>query len=307
MTSYPMTRDQIGLAFIINNLDSDEKQQTQARNDVKKLEETFKKIGVKIDTPNRKNQDKKELEDFAETLATADFNAYNAVFLVIISHGIDGDLIACQVKDTYFDSKIFVEKLSENTTLVGQPKILLCDFCRGDSVNEGVEVKSISMTRIPIGSDLFVGHATTSGNVSVTRSKSSPFIEAFCEQVQLLYQSTSFLNIFQRVQQKVSEISSQVSKRDGTSCNVMQIPELKSTLRMDLFLLKAGRKLFPFFEIVLQILPYGWFFYLVGGSNWLEICSKRHFCGDTIRQKLRNLKLKKYIYFTNFFFICWPS
>ena len=241
MTCYPMDRDKIGLAIIINNLDTE---QPQTRNDVKNLEETFSKIGVEVKKP-KLNQDKKELEVLADELATDDFYTYNAVFLVLISHGRTGDLIVCQDRQTNFNSNIFVEKLCQNTSLIGQPKILLSDFCRGDEFNEG-ETKSTSLRRIPHGSDVFIGHATTSGYVSITGSNSSPFIDALCDQMQQLYESTHFLAIFQRVQQKVSEISNQISKKDGANISVMQIPELKSTLRMDLFFLKKGRMYFKF-------------------------------------------------------------
>ena len=163
MTSYPMDRENIGLAIIINNLHLE---QPQTRNDVKNLEETFKKIGVEVKKP-KLNQDKKELEVLADELATDDFSTYNAVFLVIISHGRAGDLVVCQDRQTYFDSNIFAEKLCKNASLVGQPKILLFDFCRGDELNEG-ETKSTYLRRIPHGSDVFIGHATTKGYVSIT-------------------------------------------------------------------------------------------------------------------------------------------
>ena len=237
MTSYPMDRENIGLAIIINNLHLE---QPQTRNDVKNLEETFKKIGVTVRKP-RLNQDKKELEELSDKLSTEDFYSYNAVFMVIISHGKAGDLIVCQDK-TNFDINFFVEKLCENKSLVGQPKILLCDFCRGDDPNLG-EIKGTKLTRIPKGSDIFIGHATTNGYFAVTGPKSSPFIENLCDQIRMSYLSTAFQVIFQRVQQKVSDISTTIEK-DGTTFEGMQIPESKSTLRMDLFLFKQGRTSF---------------------------------------------------------------
>ena len=238
MTSYPMDRDNIGLAIIINNLHLE---QPQTQNDVKNLEETFKKIEVKVRKP-RLNQDKKELEELADELSTEDFHSYNAVFMVIISHGKAGDLIVCQGKKKTFDMHFFVEKLCQNKSLVGQPKILLCDFCRGDELNSG-DIKSTKLTRIPKGCDVFIGHATTNGYFAVTGPKSSPFIENLCDQIRMSYLSTAFQVIFQRVQQKVSDISTTIEK-DGTTFEGMQIPESKSTLRMDLFLFKQGRTSF---------------------------------------------------------------
>ena len=229
-----MDRDKIGLAIIINNLHNEQK---QTRNDEKNLKEAFEKIKVEVRKP-KLNQDKQELEELADKLATDNFFSYNVVFLVIISHGKTGDMIVCQNKKT-FDMQSFVDKLCENRSLVGQPKILLCDFCRGGELNEG-ETKSTQGTKLPYGADVFIGHATTKGFLSITGPKSSPFLQAFCDQIQKSYMSTTFQVIFQRVQQKVSEISTKIEK-DGTISEGMQIPESKSTLRMDLFLVKQGK------------------------------------------------------------------
>ena len=240
MTSYTMDRDNIGLAIIINNLHFEH---PQTQNDVGNLEETFKKIGVKVEKP-RLNQDKRELEDLAKQLATPVFGSYNAIFLVIISHGKAGDFIVCSDKKKTFDMHFFVESLCKNKSLVGQPKIILCDFCRGDKLNVG-ETKSTISTKIPCGSDVFIGHATTKGNYAITGSNSSPFIRTLCDKMQTLYQSAAFQVVFQRVQQEVSELQILThiknEEEEGTILNGMQIPESKSTLRKDLFLLKQGK------------------------------------------------------------------
>ena len=225
-----MDREKIGLAIIINNLHNE---QPQTRKDVEKFEETFKMIGIEVQNP-RLNQDKVELKELADELALADFYSYNAVFLVIISHGMAGDLIVCPGKKKTFDMHFFVENLCKNKSLVGQPKIILCDFCRGNKLNKG-ETKSTNLSRIPCGSDVFIGHATTEGYYALTGPESSPFSETLCEKMQKLYLSTAFQVVFQRMQQEVSE-KILIPGMDG-----MQMPESKSTLRKDLFILKQGR------------------------------------------------------------------
>ena len=194
-----MDREKIGLAIIINNIHFE---QPQTQNDVKNLEETFKKIGIEVKQPFL-DQSRRELEELADVLASSDFCAYNTIFLVIISYGRAGDLIVCQ-DNKNFDMNFFEERLCQNISLAGQPKILLCDFCSGEEI-EWSKTKSTKLTRIPYGSDVFIGHATTNGYVSLTLSKNSPFIKAFCDQIQESHTSIPFQWIFQRGQQKVSE------------------------------------------------------------------------------------------------------
>jgi hypothetical protein len=73
------------------------------------------------------------------------------ICIIISSHGIAGDKILCPrgskvlplLKTSYdvFEIELFVKSLSKNKTLIGRPKILIFDCCRGDEVNVG-ELKS---------------------------------------------------------------------------------------------------------------------------------------------------------------------
>ena len=124
--------------------------------------------------------------------------SYNIFFLVVLSHGLLGDKIICQhgTDTSTFDIEFFVESLGKNKSMTGFPKIFIFDFCRGGEVNLG-GMKKLAPPRIPFGSDVFIGFATTKGYASATGSSGSPFIEAFCESVEKLFDKEQFITIFQ--------------------------------------------------------------------------------------------------------------
>ena len=165
MNIYNLNRTKKGLAVIINNLHNEQK---ASRNDVTKLQSMFQKINVQVD-PIKINQDKDELFAIATNLQDKDLSFYNLFFLVVLSHGILGDKIVCMngTKLSTFDIEYFVESLSKNESMAGYPKILIFDFCRGGDVNLG-EMRQAPTSRIPFGSDVFIGFATTKGYGAVT-------------------------------------------------------------------------------------------------------------------------------------------
>ena len=83
---YELDRPVKGLAYIIKNLHSEQK---QTQNDVIKLEKMFGRINVQVE-PVEVNQDKKELEQFAKNLQFREMESFNILFLVVISHGLQG-------------------------------------------------------------------------------------------------------------------------------------------------------------------------------------------------------------------------
>ncbi len=107
---------------------------------------------------------------------------FNLIFVVVISHGLLGDKIRGSCGGV-FNMETLIESLSKNQSMIGYPKIFIFDFCRGSEVNLG-ELKVASHSRIPVGSDVFIGFATSSGCASAT----SPTGYQFHQKVyQLLY------------------------------------------------------------------------------------------------------------------------
>ncbi len=112
MSIYLLDRPQKGLAFLINNLHNEQK---ATRNDVSQLEAMFKRINVQVDSV-KINQDKCELTAIATELKVKDMSSFNLCFLVVLSHGIQGDKIVCLngTKKSTFDIEFFIESLREN-------------------------------------------------------------------------------------------------------------------------------------------------------------------------------------------------
>jgi hypothetical protein len=87
---------------------------------------------------------------------------------------LPGDKIVCS--SGAFDIDIFVDSLSKNTTMNGYPKILIFDFCRGNTIDVGVTKSGNHIPpKIPFGSDIFIGFATAKGSASATAPTGSQF------------------------------------------------------------------------------------------------------------------------------------
>jgi len=218
MSSYELKRPQKGIAFIINNLHFKQK---ETRIDVDRLKTMFKIINVQVDF-DKHDQDKDKLNAIAYELKNKDMSSYNLCFLVVISHGSQGDKIECS-DGTAFDIDLFVESLGENESMVGYPKILIFDFCRGDEVNVGRTKATPCARRIPFGADIFIGFSTSEGYTSSTSPTGSPFINAFCTCIEKSYDKMPFLNIFQEVQDMTSQTVTRVRDQKYEVKDAMQV------------------------------------------------------------------------------------
>jgi len=161
-------------------------------------------------------------------------------------------------EESTFDVELFWENIGKNRSLSGRPKILIFDFCRGGDVNLGELKASLIAPRIPFGSDIFIGFATTKGYASATGTDGSPFIAAFCNCIEESYDKESFVNIFQEVQHVVS--SKKTTVREPTKGEILdsvQVPESRSTLRNQLYLLDKSKELYAKNKAVLaQLIPF---------------------------------------------------
>ena len=131
--------------------------------------------------------------------------------------------------------------------MIGFPKILIFDFCRGDTIDLGDTKATIYCPpKIPFGSDIFIGFATTKGSASATAPTGSPFIEAFCNCIEKSYNKEPFISIYQEVQDVVSQRVTRVCERTkGLILDSVQVPESRSTLRNQLYLLDKSKALCP--------------------------------------------------------------
>jgi len=125
--------------------------------------------------------------------------------------------------------------------LAGYPKIFVFDFCRGDDLNLG-DTKATTSSRIPFGSDILIAFATTKGYASATGKTGSPFINAFCNCIEKSFDKEPFISIFQEVQDVTSQtVTSVLEPTKGAIIDAMQVPESRSTLRKQLYLLNKSK------------------------------------------------------------------
>ena len=156
MNLYHLGRPQKGFCQIINNLHNEQK---ATRKDVERLEKMFQKINVQV-AQTMINQDKSELRTYSKVIEDQNLESFNIFILVVLSHGTQGDKIICD--SGLFDIEELVEAIGKNKTMIGYPKILIFDFCRGMNVNLG-QLKSFNQSKLPLGSDIFIGFATSKG------------------------------------------------------------------------------------------------------------------------------------------------
>ena len=237
MNFYTFDRPEKGLALIINNLDSE---QEGTKMDVDNLKNMFKIINIKTEEVQN-DQTLDEIKKICEDLETKDLTAYNMFFLVVISHGKMGDQIICKDSKN-FEIQNFIKSLQENKDLIGYPKLLLFDVCRGSHPNSGQSTSKSVTTKIPLDSDFFVAFATTKDYFSYTENVGSPFISAFCSSVAELYNKETFNFIFQETQHKVAHQKypkDKENKQPGQYAE-MQVPESHSTLTNHLYLMDIG-------------------------------------------------------------------
>ena len=88
----------------------------------------------------------------------------------------------------------------------------------------------------PIGANVYVGFATTPGQIATIHKESgSTFNKKLAEYLRHHYQTMHVEEIFQSVTRAVSDKVSHVRGSDGSIKEFMQIPERRSTLRKYLY------------------------------------------------------------------------
>ena len=122
-----------------------------------------------------------ELTTFITALSERNFSDFNLFVLFVLSHGSNGDVIACWDSSYNVSHTIdeIVDRISSNPTIEGFPKLFFFDCCRGGTTDivgtrdSTKDLKKFSDTN-PLGADIFTGYATSRG---ITSSSHSPYIK----------------------------------------------------------------------------------------------------------------------------------
>jgi len=99
-------------------------------NDVEALKNTFAPFGV-IPVV-RHNFSVQEIQQEIITLSTTDFSNYKLFMLVIMTHGLENGIVYARDRSFHLRNTI-IDRIIENRTLNGIPKIFVVVACRGDN------------------------------------------------------------------------------------------------------------------------------------------------------------------------------
>lgn len=162
---YPMNKSTHGVCLIINNKDFQGKSsRTGSDVDESSVSNLFPKLGYKLHGgESHRNCSAKEMISLVNEVAKMDHSQYDSVVLFLASHGTTGYLYGSN------DRLVSIEEiqsiLTDCPTLVGKPKIIFIQACRGSELPDGRVVQEDGDDEenmfIPRDSDFFFGYATT--------------------------------------------------------------------------------------------------------------------------------------------------
>ena len=158
-----MKKSPHGICLIINNKDFDRRPvRDGSEKDEDSVSKLFLKFGYKLygETTHR-NRSSKEMISLVEAVGQMDHSQYDSVVLFLASHGTSGYLYGSNDRIVPIDEIQSI--LTDCKTLVGKPKIIFIQACRGTGLPDGrvVQDDGDDDMFIPRDSDFFFGYATT--------------------------------------------------------------------------------------------------------------------------------------------------
>jgi len=194
---YNTTHPKRGKLLILNNetfrpsLELKDRKGTDV--DAANLYDVFKGLGFDVDVQNNVTA-AKMLQDVSK-IASEDHSKEDCFAMAILSHGGDGGLI--YGTDAAIDLDRLIQPLKGNgcSSLIGKPKIVFIQACRGNEFDEGTELKyeiehqddgdvfsgqtNERTFKIPSEADFFYAYSTPPGHYAFRNAKDgSWFIQA---------------------------------------------------------------------------------------------------------------------------------
>ncbi|XP_071840142.1 caspase-3-like isoform X1 [Apostichopus japonicus] len=135
---YRMSSNPRGLALIINNMKfrtMPERRGTEV--DGRNLHHVFKELGFNVDT--KTNVKGQEMATFIREFAKMNHSTFDCVILAILTHGVEGALYGVDEKKLAVEDVFKYFDATRAPTLIGKPKIVILQACRGERFDKGVE------------------------------------------------------------------------------------------------------------------------------------------------------------------------
>ena len=237
---YPMDKSPHGLCLIINNKDFQGKQsRTGSDVDENSVSKLFPKLGYKLHGgESHRNCSAKEIISLVKEVAQADHSQYDSVVLFLASHGSTGTLYGCD--DRIVPIEELQEILTDSKSLVGKPKIIFIQACRGSQLPDGREVQEDGDDDdenmfIPRDSDFFFGYATTPSTKACRFTDiGSWYVIELCKILQKYHAHTDLVRMVTAVHYELATNGEYVyeftSRSTGNLVRYKQSPQLVSTL-----------------------------------------------------------------------------
>ncbi|XP_038157377.1 caspase-3-like [Cyprinodon tularosa] len=238
---YRMDYPCMGTCLVINNKNFDRSTGMSCRNgtdvDAGAVRKTFTNLGYKVKVLNDQSVDdmKKEIRKVA-----ADDHSQNASFVcVLLSHGDEGVVYGTDGFEK-FEDLIRCLKGDNCKSLVGKPKLLFIQACRGSALDDGCSIETDSVVdqtseRIPVEADFLYAYSTAPGYYSWRNtSNGSWFIQSLCKNLDKFSGQLELMQIMTRVNHHVALDFESASNLPGFDYK-KQIPCIVSLLTKDFY------------------------------------------------------------------------
>jgi len=245
--TYKMDNPKRGNFIIINNKQFDAKTQMNTRSgtdaDAANLYTRFKELGFDVHLYN--NLKTSQMMQLFIEAAKLDHSQCDAFGCAILSHGDEGVVYGTD-NIVKLDQLFAPLKGDKCKTLLGKPKIMIIQACRGSSLDHGAEatdahVEEEKTYRIPTEADFLYAYSTVPGFFSWRNStKGSWFVQALSKVLQEHGSTREIMWLLTRVNHMVAyEFESNAAKEFMNKKK--QIPSIVSQLTKELYLTPTSK------------------------------------------------------------------
>lgn len=249
--NYNMNHAQMGTAIIFNHSKFSKSsgfgERRGSDKDAENLYMLLTEMG--FSTVVRNDLTKKDMLGTIEKVARDDHSNSDCFMCAILSHGNEGSVYAY---DDWVEIEQLVAPMKGNRckTLAGKPKIFFIQACRGNELDDGVdmevadaigegpeemEVEYSVIRRIPAEADFLMAYSCVSKFYAWRNmEEGSWFIQALCEVLQKNWKRMDLLSMMTRVCRKVAiEFQSSAGREDMSGKK--QVPCITSMLTRDVY------------------------------------------------------------------------
>ncbi|CAF4871981.1 unnamed protein product [Pieris macdunnoughi] len=199
--------------------------------DVSRLTEVFENLGFKVKVFNEKEH--RQILDEITEITSKDHKEASCIFFAFLSHGDkDGIIYAADRPYQFKDVLAILENC--HSSLLGKPKVLFVQACRGNQMDSGRRIELDSSGRasylIPTHADFLVLYSTVEDHVSYRNVYGSFLIQDLCDIIEAYREFYDLLHMLTLVHNRVAFYRSTYTPSKLRNHNKKQMPETKYSL-----------------------------------------------------------------------------